>query len=107
MALSVVGRTEIAGDSVTIFIASDAVDPNVAREELEHADARHLAIREGAKAGLSSPGVDGFPEIYPVNVNGIRLDEIKPGQTMKGGKKLEPMDPAAWHVAVKVQGRPM
>jgi len=107
MAISVFGRGEVAGDSVTIVIASDSGDPNVAREELEHADTRHLAIREGAKAGLSSPGVDGFPEIYPVNANNIRLDEIRPGQMTKGGKKQEPLEPAAWHAAVKIQGRPM
>jgi hypothetical protein len=106
MAISIVADKTVSPDRLLVFVESDSNDPNVAREELEHADARRMALTHAGTKGLSVPGVDGFVEIYPVNIHGLRLDEIQPGQKDKRGKP-EPVMPAAWRAQVAVQGRPV
>jgi hypothetical protein len=106
MAVSIVSFEKVSSDRGVLIIESDDPNPSAAQEELRAPDARHLALAEAASKGLSTPGVEGAPEIYRAATDGTPLQDAYTAAAKKN-KGPETVKPGAWRARVRVQGKPL
>lgn len=60
-----------------VVIRSSSANGAVAFPELSGAEARRMALMKAAQHGLASPGISGNPDIYPVDVSGNEVVDVK------------------------------
>lgn len=87
-----------------ITVESDIREPlSLAIEELQTIEARNLAIRYAASKGVSDPRVNGnTSSAYPVNVEGVPLEEVKDESGLALPAHHPKMQPSRYRVDIPI-----
>lgn len=96
------------GNSAVVTIGCDNPQHNLAIEELQSTDARHLATAYAAQQGMGDPRINGnLIGPYPINHAGKPLDQMTDDQGQPLPPTHQDMQVAAYRVGVPVCRKPM
>lgn len=85
-------------------VVLESADRDFARaiETLRSAEVRNLAIAHAAKQGMSGPRINGNVTVYPVNLDGLPLDQVVDASGQTPAQTHPRMQPRRYRVDVPV-----